>query len=54
MAMTSPKISGKKPLSRGWHSVIALGKDLYYFGGCNESKGNSYFNDIWIFRTSLV
>ena len=52
LSISVPKITGKKPQPRGWHSVIAIGKDLYYFGGCNESKGNSLFNDIWVFHTS--
>ncbi len=54
LTFSCPKTTGMKPPARGWHSVTAIGKKLYFFGGCNESRKEALFNDMWILNTETM
>jgi hypothetical protein len=51
LTFSIPKAVGRRPPPRGWHSVTAIGKKLYFFGGCNESRKDALFNDMWVLNT---
>ena len=54
LTFSSIKVDGSKPPARGWHTVGILDSKLYFFGGCNESRKDALFNDMWIFYTGIL
>eukprot|EP01116_Phalansterium_solitarium_P017311 TRINITY_DN422_c0_g1_i1.p1 TRINITY_DN422_c0_g1~~TRINITY_DN422_c0_g1_i1.p1 ORF type:complete len:554 (+),score=142.11 TRINITY_DN422_c0_g1_i1:233-1894(+) len=54
LTWTVPCTTNPKPPPRGWHSVSTVGDKLYFFGGCNESRKHSLFNDVWILHTTTM
>ena len=48
MTFSTPKVKGTLPSARGFHTLSAVGNQLYLFGGHDETEE---LNDMYIFDT---